>query len=154
MEVSVSLKDIIQPLIILIGFIVGLYQYKRQQKFKRLQNLSSLWRGFTDNDHLLFLFDLMNELESGTSGELEKLKNYDRKIKLKYLALIEEVSLYADAFEVDKDYANYLFQWHFYFPYQSQSTSSAFWANIGGNEEMNAGYWKKSRDFSAQCKPI
>jgi hypothetical protein len=54
------------------------------------------------------------------------LKSYDRKVKLKYLALIEEAALYASAFEVDSDFAKYLFQWHFYFPYQSLKTSGAF----------------------------
>jgi len=150
---SITLKDIIQPSIIAIGFIVGLYQYSKQQKFKRLQNLSGLWKGFSDNDHFLSLFDLMNEIESGDNESIEKLKNYDRKVKLKYLALVEEVSLYVDAFEVDTDYAKYLFQWHFYFPYQSAYTSAAFWENIGGKEEMNASYWRKSKDFSTQCKP-
>ena len=158
MDLILIFKELLFPLtqliVIIVAFVIGLYQYQRQQKFKRLQNLSTLWKGFSDNDHLLSLFDLMNEIKSDNNEGLERLKNYDRKVKLKYLALIEEVSLYVDAFEVDKDYANYLLQWHFYFPYQSELTSAAFWENLDGKEEMNAGYWKKSRDFSAQCKPV
>jgi len=40
------LKDIIQPLFIILGGIFVLYQYQKQQKFKRLQNLSALWKIF------------------------------------------------------------------------------------------------------------
>jgi hypothetical protein len=147
------LKDYIQPLVIIFGAVFALYQYNRQQKFKRLQNLSSLWKGFNSDSELLALFTLMNEIESGNSSLANKLKETPAQSKLKYLALIEEVALYIDAFEVDKDFARYLFQWHFFFAYQSKLTASLFWENIGGAAEMNESYWEKSRRLSGQIKP-
>jgi len=71
---------------------------------------------------------------------IEDIRNYDQKWKYKYLAMIEEVIPYVDTFEVDKPQAKYLFQWHFYFPYQSVDTVEVFWRNLGGMEEMNAPY--------------
>ena len=146
-------KVFFQPLVIAIGLMIGLYQYGRQQKFKRLQNLSLLWKGFTDNEQILTFFNLMNEIENGNGTMTTQLENYDTNTKLKYMALLEEVSLYVAEFEVDKEYAKYLFQWHFYFPYQSVCTSAAFWKNIGGAEEMNASYWQHSHQLSSAFKP-
>lgn len=61
--------------------------------------------------------------------------------------------MYVENFEVDKEYAKYLFQWHFYFIYKSSRTSTLFWSNLGSSEEMNASYWSKSRALSASFIP-
>jgi hypothetical protein len=108
------LKDYIQPLVIIFGGLFALYQYTCQKKFKRLQNLSALWKNFSGDDEVLELFTLMNEIENGKVSATAQLSEISPKAKLKYLALIEEVSLYVEKFEVDKDFAQYLFQWHFY----------------------------------------
>ena len=44
------LKDIIQPLFIILGGTFALYQYQKQQKFKRLQNLPALWKTFLTDE--------------------------------------------------------------------------------------------------------
>lgn len=142
-----------QPLLLFVGLLIGIYQYYRQQKFKRLQNLSALWRGFTENSDLLPLFNLMDEIENGDNSRSDELKSYNRQVKLRYLALIEEVSLYVTEFEVDKAYAKYLFQWHLYFPYISKKTAIDFWDNLGGMQEMNASYWQKSRSLATEFAP-
>ena len=130
----------------------ALYLFRNQQRFKRLQNLSALWRDFTNDEKNLHLFNLMNEIESDQVVN-EDLSHVETATKLKYLALIEQVALYVEHFEVDKGYAKYLFQWHFYFVYQSGKTSNLFWSNLGGTEEMNASYWSKSRDLSRRFVP-
>lgn len=149
----IFIKNYLVPLVITFGAVFGYIQYARQQKFKRIQNLSSLWKNFSSDNEVLRLFSLMDEIESGKPELIDDLKKIARQDKLKYLALVEEVSLYVEKFEVDKDFATYLFQWHFYFPYQSKLTSIPFWENIGGAEEMNASYWAKSRNLSASIKP-
>jgi hypothetical protein len=141
------LKDYLQPLVIIFGGLFALYQYARQQKFKRLQNLSSLWKNFNADDELLSLFTLMNDIESGKTDLIGELTSSSTKTKLKYLALIEEVALYIEQFEVDKGYAEYLFQWHFFFVYRSKITSMPFWQNLGGENERNESYWAKSRNL-------
>ena len=146
------LKDYLQPLAIIIGAGFTYYQYTKQQRFKRIQNLSSLWKNFSSDSEIFDVFTLMNDIESGKDG-VNTLQNFSPKIKLKYLALIEEVTLYVNETEVDKELARYLFQWHFYFVYQSPLTTTAFWENIGEAEEMNASYWAKSRNLSMFIKP-
>lgn len=147
------LKDIVQPLVVCFGGIFALYQYSKQQKFKRLQNLSSLWKTFINDTDIMDLFTFLNSIEKGEDEKLALLAQYSSKTKLKYLANIEEVSLYIDAFEVDKEYAKYLFQWHFYFAYQANEISKSFWENIGGENEMNASYWLKSRTLAQKFIP-
>ena len=137
---------------VIVAAFWALYLFRNQQRFKRLQNLSALWRDFTNDEKNLHLFNLMNEIESNKVVN-ENLSNIETAIKLKYLALIEQVALYVEHFEVDKSYAKYLFQWHFYFVYQSDKTSNLFWSNLGGAEEMKASYWGKSRDLSSKFVP-
>jgi hypothetical protein len=148
------LKDIIQPLVVIFGGIFALYQYQKQQKFKRLQNLSTLWKSFLGDEKMLDLFNLLNLAENFDPAVIEAIKNYDPKMKYRYLAVIEEVTLYADTFEVDKPQAKYLFQWHFYFAYQSPDSVEPFWDNLGGAEERNASYWAKSRNLAKEFLPF
>ena len=147
------LKDIIQPLVVIFGGIFALYQYQKQQKFKRLQNLSTLWKSFLSDEKILDLFNLLNLAEEHNPEVIEAIKNYDPKMKYRYLAIIEEVSLYSETFEVDKPQAKYLFQWHFYFAYQSPDSIEPFWENLGGQEERNASYWSKSRSLAKEFLP-
>lgn len=147
------LKDIIQPLVVVFGGIFALYQYQKQQKFKRLQNLSALWKSFLGDEKILDLFNLLNLAEHHDIQVIEAIKTYDPKMKYRYLAIIEEVTLYADTFEVDKPQAKYLFQWHFYFAYQSPDSVQPFWENLGGEKERNASYWSKSRNLAKQFLP-
>ena len=136
----------------LIAAIWALISFNRHQRFKRLQNLSGIWKEFFKSDELLLLFNLMNEIESDRDS-ITSLSSADSKLKLRYLALIEEVSLYVSKFEVDKEYAAYLFQWHFHFVYGSIKTTSGFWENIGGPAEMQASYWSMSRNLARKIRP-
>lgn len=94
------LKDIIQPLMVIFGGIFALYQYQKQQKFKRLQNLSSLWKSFLGDEKMLDLFNLLNLAEKKDPQIIEDIRSYDPKLKYKYLAIIEEVTLYADTLKL------------------------------------------------------
>src|ERR1035437_4945071 len=79
----------------LIGSGIALWQYSKQQQFKRLQNLSAILEKFFSNDDLLTLFSLLNDANS------TEVRNTSREIKLKFLVLLEEVAFYAEKFEVD-----------------------------------------------------
>ncbi|MCW3106028.1 MAG: hypothetical protein JWQ09_534 [Segetibacter sp.] len=142
----------ISSIAIVVAAVWALFLFRKQQKFKRLQNLSSLWKEFVKDEKNMHLFNIMNEIESGHIVN-EDLSSISTTTKLKYLALIEEVAMYVENFEVDKDYAKYLFQWHFYFVYQSPNTLNLFWSNLGGIEEMKASYWSKSRELSTLFLP-
>ncbi len=142
----------IPSIAVVIAAFWALYLFRKQQRFKRLQNLSSLWKEFAKDDDNMHLFNLMNQIESDQQTK-EDLASFDSISKLRYLALVEEVALYVENFEVDKDYAHYLFQWHFYFIYQSSKTSGLFWNNLGAEEEMNQKYWSKSRELSNSFLP-
>ena len=73
------LKDIIQPLFVILGGIFALYQYQKQQKFKRLQNLSALWKTFLNYEKMLDLFNLLNLAENKDPQIIENICNYDQK---------------------------------------------------------------------------
>ena len=96
------------------------------------------------------LFVICDKIESGDDTQINRLLSYPENEKMKFLGLLEEVALYAEMSEVDKEYAVYLFQWHFTFVFKSGKISKAFWSNLGG-EEINKPYWKKSKDFSKYC---
>src|ERR1700722_20719467 len=111
-----SFLPIVNTSIILTGGILALIQYNKQQRFKRINNLVSIWQKFINSDENMELFDLCDQIESsGVNDENlnNQLVNFDRRIKLKFLGLLEEVAIFTEKFEVEKKYANYLFQWHF-----------------------------------------
>ncbi|MBP9689302.1 MAG: hypothetical protein KBE91_06805 [Bacteroidia bacterium] len=145
--------EIVQIIALVTGGIFAYNQFKKQQKFKRIQNISSLWKEFSNNDANMEIFEMMDSIESDEKEYWVGLEKYDRRYKLKYLALLEEVALYINAFEIDSDDAKYLFQWHFYFVFLSEKTTTPFWANLGGRAEMNADYWKRSRELAKRFKP-
>ena len=142
------LVQLIQTVALVFGGGFALYQYRKQQKFNRLQNLFKLFAIFRDNDAILSLFDLLN------SNSLMEVENTSAKTKLAYLALIEEVALFTGIDEVDKHQAKYMFQWHFHYVYNDSATSLAFWKNLGGKEEMNADYWSQSRHIANEFNPM
>lgn len=143
----------------LIGSGIALWQYSKQQQFKRLQNLSAILEKFFSNDDLLTLFSLLNDANS------TEVRNTSREIKLKFLVLLEEVAFYAEKFEVDKEYAVYFFQWHFHFVYTNEETYKHFWYNLvpnkdltddqinkNINDEINIPSWSKQYQFALVCK--
>jgi hypothetical protein len=130
--------QIAQLLAIVFGGGFALYQFKRSQDFKRLQNLSGIWKQFTATKELLELFELCNDGALENDKAIEELQSFSKQVKLKYLALIEEVALYVEQSEVEKKYAINLFQWHFKFAFKEGKVTEAFWKNLGGIEEMNA----------------
>lgn len=71
----------------LLGIVFGggfaLYQFKRNIDFKRLQNLSRIWKQFTATKELLQLFELCNNggLENGKA--IEELQSFPKQAKLK-----------------------------------------------------------------------
>jgi hypothetical protein len=146
-ECVLSILPFITPLTVLGSAVFALYQYQRQRKFIRIQNLSSIWKKFIDDKDLLDLFVALDE------GNLNSIAITQRQQKFRFLGLLEEVSLYAKKFELDNDYALYLFQWHFEYVFNQKDTSEAFWRDLGGESEMNQHYWSMSRSFAKKCRP-
>jgi hypothetical protein len=136
----------------IIAAFWGIYVYNKQQRFKRLQNLSQLFQRFADKNDFLEIFSLCDEsyIDRNSHNEvsLELLKNTSVKTKLQYLALLEEVALYASYSEVDRKYAVHLFQWHFYYIYKDLRISESFWHNLGGIKEKDKPYWQYQKHFS------
>lgn len=143
-----SILPFVNTALVAIGVGFGAYQYQKQQVFKRIQNLSSLWEKFFDSKEFLELFDLCNEIEMISDQEkINRLGNYDKTVKWKFLAMLEEVAIYASIGEVDEKYAIDFFKWHFYFVFKSDKTAGHFWGNMGGDEEKNSKSWKKQQEF-------
>jgi len=135
--------------------IWGLYIFNRQQRFKRLQNLSQIFQRFADKNDFMELFTLCDQvfIDKSNQSNLDELSKFSAVNKMRYLALLEEVALFSRYSEVDKEYAVYLFQWHFYYIYNDSTVSESFWKNIGEVVEKDKPYWKYQKDFSVSCNP-
>jgi len=160
--ISILIRNV-SILIVIAAAIWGIYVFNKQQKFKRLQNLSAILQRFGDKREFVELFNLFdqsldvdkkNKQITYNSDYLDRLANASSENKLQFLVLLEEIALYAKSFEVDRDYAVHLFQWHFYFVYNNPKTANAFWENLDGIDEINQPYWEYQKSFSIFCKPI
>jgi len=149
---------------IIWGLFWAIYVFSKQQKFNRLQNLSKILQRFGDKEEIIGLFNLFDQsLESidRTNNQinynneyLNQLSETNSEVKFQFLVILEEVALYAKSFEVDRDFAVHLFQFHFYYVYVNPETSAAFWKNLGGLSESNQHYWSYQKNFSVYCKPF
>jgi|GEM_PF-3323784 len=147
-----AVLPVVNTLVITSGVGIGLFQYRKQQKFKRLQNLTSIWNKFSSEIAMLKLFELFDRLEDPKSENekqlLMELETYNLSDKLRFLALLEEVAIYTESFEVDRETAIYLFQWHFKYVFINDKIRKAFWAELGGVIEIDKPYWSKSKEFA------
>lgn len=146
-----SIFQIISTAVIIAGAILVWMQYLRAQRFRRIQNLSQIWERFFKDDRLRALFNLLNDVELGQRPAAELARVELNSDKLHYLALLEDVALYARLGELDRDYAIDRFQWFFAYPFERDSTRDAFWSALGGATERGQSYWKLSREFATAC---
>src|SRR5665213_2850678 len=115
--------EIVKIALVIIGGPFAYYQYKKQQEFKRLQNLTAIWEKFIADEKLVELFNLFD------SDQSQAIENFDRRVKIKFLGLLDEVALYVEHFEVDRKPAEYLFQWPFYYVFgniKDEKSKNAF----------------------------
>ncbi len=133
-------------ILVMAGSVIALVQFCQQRKFTRIQNLSQIWKKFMDDEKLMALFVSLDK------EDLPVIESFAIAQKLRFLGLLEEVALYTEKFKVDKQYAYYLFQWHFTYVFKQTGTTKAFWENLGGSVEMNKPYWSKSFHFAQACK--
>ncbi|MBC7554811.1 MAG: hypothetical protein H7257_12625 [Taibaiella sp.] len=150
-----SIINIIPGMSAVAAAFWGIYVYSKQQRFKRLQNLSQIFQRFADNKNdFLEIFALCDSsFPDYGNEEIQHLAELPAKSKLQYLALLEDVALYADYSKVDRNYAIHLFQWQFYYIYNDAVIARAFWSNLGGVEECVQSYWSYQKKFSGYCNP-
>lgn len=74
--------QIAQLLAIVFGGGFAIYQFKRNQDFKRLQNLSGIWKQFTATKELLELFELYNDGSLEIKKAIEELRAFSKQVKL------------------------------------------------------------------------
>ena len=162
-QVFMGIEEIVKCFVLMslsISAIWALIVYKKQQKIARIQNLVSVFRRFAENSQFVELFALCDALYScGDSGaraaDIEKLKTFDSGGKYRYLALLEEVAVYAKNDAVLQSDALHLFQYHFHYIYNCPDIVAAFWWNIGGEasgREHTKKGWRYQSDFALQCR--
>ena len=145
-----------------ISAILGVFAYLRQQKINRIQNLISVFQRFANNDDFLSIFSAcdasyvrLNEPSSEQELRiyLDNLKAISSEKKYKYLALLEEIAMFAKNSAVINKNAIHLFKFHFYYIYGDHKISAAFWLNIGsGVNEKNKEGWNYQNDFAKKCE--
>ncbi len=137
-------------LLVAFGAAFGLYQYYRQWRFRRLQNLSAIFQKFIHTSELVELFDICDQIANGDESKIDDLSRYPSQQKLRLLGLLEEIALFAEESEVEEEYAKYLFAWHFEYVFGGKypHIGKAFWSNLGTETERDEAYWSKSRNFA------
>ena len=125
-----------------ISAILAIIVYTKQQKMNRIQNLISVFQRFANNDDFIAIFNycdacyvrINNTEDKQLASNLNELKTISPEKKLKYLALLEEIAIFAKNSVVISKNAIHLFKFHFYYVYGNHAISSAFWDNIGIGE--------------------
>ena len=161
MSYSTKWITLISVILTAISVILGVIAFLRQQKINRLQNLISVFQRFSGNDDFLMIFDICDacyvrlndkakEVELG--NRLSDLKSIPTEKKFKYLALLEEISIYAKNSAVMSKNAIHLFKFHFHYLYGDHMISEAFWDNLGsGKSEKYKEGWSYQMDFAKIC---
>ncbi len=148
---TITIFQIISTIVVSVSAIIALVSYLKQQKFKRVQNLSLLWEKFFKEEKLRVLFSLLDEieLEKASPNDIKSIPNAD---KLYYLAVLDDVANFSKNGEIDEKYAIDKFQWFFYYAFISEKTAAKFWESLGGIEETKQHYWQNIRLFAEKCK--
>lgn len=143
-----------------ISIIWGVIVYIRQQKINNLQNLVSVFQRFSNNDNFIHIFRLCDDIyvydknsnQQAAAFIIQQLEEVSPENKLKYLALLEEVAVFAKNAKVLRDDALHLFKFQFHYLYNVPIVADAFWKNIGGgqNERTKDG-WSYQRTFAEEC---
>ena len=160
------LLEVIKIILTTIGAIFVFVQYRASNLFKRSQYLSELWRRFYNDAEFTKLF---SHLEENNVIEIAKM---DNQIKYRFLGYLEEIALFEkrSIFQIEKlesaEMLN-LFQFHFYYLYQKESTKNAFWKSIVStsitdeneairliDNEIKNHYWSKQYLFSVKAKHL
>jgi hypothetical protein len=146
-----------------VSAILAVFAYLRQQKINRIQNLTTVFQRFSNNDDFLSIFNICDAsyvqlnkptAETELNGYSDQLKSTSAEKKLKYLAFLEEIAILAKNSAVISKNAIHLFKFHFYFyyVYGNHKISQAFWDNIGsGADEKNKEGWDHQSDFAKKC---
>ena len=162
MNENTKLITLISVMCTAVSAILATTAYLRQQKINRIQNLISVFQRFSNNDDFLSIFNASDASyvrlnKSGSEQELSdylnNLKTIPAEKKIKYLALLEEIAIFAKNSAVMSKNAIHLFKFHFYYLYGNHTISAAFWNNIGsGASEKNKEGWSYQSDFAKKCK--
>ena len=144
-----------------VSVLLGVIAYLRQQKINRIQNLISVFQRFAYNDDFLLIFStcdaryvrLKDEArDSELSVYLNNLKEIPAEKKFKYLALLEEISIFSKNSAVMSKNAIHLFKFHFYYLYGDHKIADAFWDNLGsGRYEKKKEGWSYQNEFAEIC---
>ena len=139
-----------------VGLGVGVYQYYQAERFKRMQKLFDLFAVFRDSSNYVNFFALNEALvddpENHTIQERIKGNNeQDDQIKYQYLALLEEVALFADSRLIRREDAIYMFHFHFFYVFGDCIQSQLFWERLGGRSEIKKESWARAYAFAQRC---
>lgn len=149
---TITILQAISTIIVGMSAIIALFSYLKQQKFKRVQNLSLLWEKFFKEERLRYVLSLLNSINKKEDSHLlSNQKEIGNADKLYYLAVLDDVAYYVKESEVDKKYAIDKFQWFFYYVYGDENIIDAFWDSIGGRGQIELEYWQTSKTFADEC---
>jgi len=149
MEQLVKLAPLISTLVIFSGFLLALFQFKKQLAYRKIENLQKIWKDFINDRELFDLFSALDNHDEKKS--VKRAIHTSNKTKLKFLGLLDEVALLVEKGDVDREYAIYLFQWHFFYAYKKSSTMESIWQSLGGVIEASKPYWLKSARLAEKC---
>jgi hypothetical protein len=139
-----------------VGLGVGVYQYYQAERFKRMQKLFDLFETFRTNERFVNLFSAFENLSDNPTSTESSLtiaggNDEDKIVKYQFLALLEEVALFAESELIKSDDAIYMFHFHFFYVFGPCKQSKLFWEDIGGENEPKKPGWARSYAFAKRC---
>ena len=155
-----GMDKVVENIALVMLSISAVWALMFYRKRYRIQNLVSVFRRFSENAKFVEIFTCCDALYSLRHSDAlnevaEKLKSFDASRKYQYLALLEEVAVYAKNDAVVQKDALHLFQYHFHYIYNCPDIVAAFWWNIGGEadgHEPSKKGWRYQSDFARVCK--
>lgn len=131
---------------LLISFIIALIairQFANNSRYKRLENIQSVWHQFSEKE-LLKIF-LWFEDQRGLPALSDRLR---------FLALLSEVTILINFSREDLKYGIQLFKWHFHYVFNDHKVRKKFWKGFcpesAIDEEIRI-YWSEYKDLADKC---
>ncbi|HRP68186.1 MAG TPA: hypothetical protein PLY93_01490 [Turneriella sp.] len=151
MDDFIKLSPLLSAMLVSLGFILALIQYKRQLAYKKLENLQKIWKDFLNDDHLFTFFSALDQAPDKRA--MKRVADTPYQTKLRFIGLLDEVALLVFDGDVKKEHAIYLFQWLYYYAFKNETTMLHLWKNLGGATEAQKPYWEKARNLAVECNP-
>jgi len=138
-KITIDIGTLIAAVVAIGVAIIGIFEYKNQNKLKRVEQFIGLRKRFKEND----VFNKIRELLLHND---ENIKNVPTKEKTDFLGFYEEIAIMVNSGVMRKKVSYYMFGYYAIRCWESEG----FWCNI----YRNSIYWSVFKKFAEDMKKI